>query len=126
MSLQEPARRRLPILLWTLVVAFLLLLPGDEIPDPGRWERLDKLTHALLFAVHFALMARAFPAPRREGRELAVAALASGLYALLLETAQLWIPGRGWEWWDVVAGLAGIAVAALLVARRHARLRAAS
>lgn len=124
MPFRMSARRSLPAILWSLLAAVLLLAPGDELPDPGAWEWLDKPVHAALFAIQFALLVRPLAGSRPVARHLAIAALGSGLYALVLETAQLWVPGRAWEWWDLGAALVGIAVAALLVGRSRATLRA--
>lgn len=102
-------------------MAVLLALPGDEIPSIAGW--LDKPVHALLFGIHFLLLVGAM-APARAGRVSpeATAALSSGLFALLMEAVQLGVPGRSWEWWDLAAGLAGIGVAALLLAGWRATL----
>ena len=108
-----------------MLVAVLLLVPGDEVPDPGFWNWLDKPAHAVLFAIHFALLPRALARWRSCGRGLAVPAALSGTYGLLLEAAQIRVPGRSWDLWDLVADLAGIAIAALWLARRRARLPAA-
>lgn len=126
MSGRKGVRRILPAAIWTLLVAVLLLTPGDQIPDPGVWDWLDKPAHALLFAIHYGLVARALSGSRPAQRRLRAALLASGLFAALTEVAQLWVPGRGWEWWDLVADFVGIAIAALFIARRHATLRGAS
>lgn len=110
-------RRFLPAASWTALVAVLLALPGDGFPDVGPGDWLDKPLHAALFAVHFALLARALaggPMPRGA----TAAALGSAVFALLMETVQLWVPGRGWEWWDLAAGFAGIAAAGLWLRRR--------
>ena len=126
MTLRERTRRHLPVLIWSLVVAVLLAAPGDEIPEVGAWKWLDKPAHALLFAVHCGLLARSLASSGMRDRGLRAAAVVSGLYAVLLEAAQIRVPGRSWEWWDLVADLVGIAVAALFIAGRRARLRGAS
>jgi len=119
-------RFHLPTLLWSIVVLILLLTPGDEIPETGVWDWLDKPAHAVLFAVHCGLLARSLAILRRRAGGLMAAAGVSALFALLLEAAQILVPGRSWEWWDLVADFAGIAVVAPLIARRRARLRGAS
>jgi VanZ family protein len=126
MTAKRPLRRHLPALIWSLAVAALLVTPGDELPDPGLWDWLDKPGHALLFALHVGLLMRSFAGSRSRGGNLAGAVLASGLYAVVLEAAQLWVPGRAWDWWDLVADFAGIGLMVLLLTRRHARLRATS
>ena len=111
----------------TLGVALLLLMPGADDPSRGGvWEWLDKPAHALLFAVHGALLSRELASRRAAGRAAAVAFLASGAYGVLLEALQIAVPGRTWEWWDVLADLVGAALGALLAARSRARLPAAS
>ena len=118
----DARRRVLPAATWSLLTAVLLLMPGDEVPDPGLWAWLDKPAHALLFAVHFALLPKALAPWRAGGCRLAAAAALSGAYALLLEAAQIRVPGRSWDPWDLAADVAGIALAALWLGRRRARL----
>lgn len=127
----EPTLRRglkaplLPALLWSLIVALLLLTPAASLPDPGLWDWLDKPVHALLFAVHAGLLSRALPVRLRRGRKLATAAV-SGLYGGLLEVAQLWVPGRGLDGWDLVADASGIGAMVLLLGWRRASILPAS
>ena len=123
MKPRKRPRRHLPLVIWSLIVAGLLLTPGDAVPDAGPWEGLDKPLHALLFGLHCALLARSLAASERR---LPIAAGVSGLYGILLEAAQVWVPGRSWDAWDLVADFAGIAVAVLLITHQHARLRGAS
>jgi VanZ family protein len=122
MELRERSRRHLPTLTWSLAVAVMLLTPADYVPDLEGPSWLDKALHAILFAIHFGLLTRSL-ARRPGGAELGTAAWVSGLYALLLEMAQVWVPGRRWDAWDLVADAVGIAAAALLIARRRATLR---
>ena len=124
MTTRKRSRYILAVGIWTLLVAVLLVVPGDEVPYPGLADRFDKPAHALLFTVHFVLLAGALAGGPRASRasSVATAALGSGLYALLMEAVQLGVPGRGWDWWDLAADLAGIGVAALLLARWRARL----
>lgn len=113
----------LAALIWTLIVAALLLIPGDRVPDSGGWNWLDKPAHAILFAVHSLLLAGALEVVGRPRRSLKAAALLSGLYASVLEVAQIFVEGRFWSWWDLVAGWLGIALAAGFLGRQRARLR---
>ena len=123
MSIGKRVRRHLPALTWSLVLAVLLGAPGDKLPDLGAWDWLDKPLHGLLFAIHCGLLVRSLAGFRSRDRDLATAALVSGLYAALLELVQLWVPGRSGDWWDLAADLAGIALVVVLLAHRRARLR---
>ncbi len=122
---RELVRHHLPAVGWSLIVAVLLLMPGDALADVGGWDWLDKPVHALLFAIHFLLLERSLRAVG-VGRRSLVAAAGSGLWALVLEAAQMAVPGRIWSGWDLAADLAGIALAALARAAWRARLAAAS
>ena len=101
-------------------------LVGDLKPEVDAWDWLDKPVHALLFAIHCGLLALSLGSSAPGGRAWMVALPASGLYAVVLEALQIPVPGRYWEWWDVVADLGGAALGAFVVARSRARLRAAS
>ena len=122
MPLSSPRRRWTVALLWSLLVAVLLLTPGEELPDVGL-DPVDKLAHVLIFGSHCFLLRRALAGRAEGGATRVAAASVSGVYAVLLEVAQLWVPGRGFEWWDLVANAVGVALAALLPARPRATLR---
>lgn len=119
----EAARRHLPTLAWTLLVAALLLAPGDRLPDFASSDWLDKPVHAGLFAVQTALLVRSWRRLLPAGLDLAAAAAMAAGLAGALELAQRWVPGRSPEPWDLVANLAGILLALLVNAHRRARVR---
>lgn len=123
----EPSRRAplaawLPAALWSALLAVLLLVPGSRLPRAPSLALLDKVAHAALFAVETVLVARAATAVGA-ARPLLAAAAVAGAYAVVLELAQIWVPGRVLETGDVVAGLAGAVLAALLLAGRERRAR---
>jgi len=125
--------RHVPAVTWALLIAVALLMPGDPLQEAGGWFDLpqwlellvdklghwlgpwaDKLVHFSLFLVLALLVRRSFYGTGSDS-EGAVKALAVTLpYIVVLEVAQIWIPGRGWETLDLVAGFAGALVAMLL------------
>ena len=126
--------RHLPALTWALLTAVALLMPGDPLQETGGWfdlpewlellvdklghwlgPRVDKLVHFGVFLVLALLVRRSFYDTSRD-LEGALKTLAVTLpYIFVLELAQIWIPGRGWETMDLVAGFAGALVAMLLL-----------
>ena len=124
--------RHLPALAWGVLTASALLMQGDQlqeveywfgIPD-WLWPWADKLVHFGLFFVLAWLVSRCFSGtdgdPDVERRTLVVTLP----YIVVLEAAQIRIPGRGWETLDVVAGFAGAAVALVLARLARDRTRA--
>ena len=103
-----------PALSWSLLIAVLLLAPGDlSEPAPAWLSRFetaggDKLVHAALFFVHAAVLARTF---RRLGVGAAgpwAAAAIAAAYGLALELLQLGVDGREWDSLDVLADVTGV------------------
>jgi len=133
--------RHVAALTWALLTAVALLLPGDPLQETGAWFDLpewlellvekvghwlgpwvDKLVHFCLFLVLAWLVRRSFYSTSSESEGAMVKTLAVTLpYIVILEIAQIWIPGRGWETMDLVAGFAGALVAVFLlqVSRQH-------
>jgi VanZ family protein len=127
--------RYVPSVTWGLWIAVALLMPGDSVQEVGHWfdlpewlepwvDRLghwlepwaDKLVHFGLFLVLAFLVWRSLEGARG-GSAALIGTLAVTLpYVVVLEVAQIWIPDRGWETLDVLAGLAGV-VAALALLR---------
>lgn len=120
----------LPALLWAGLIAAALLMTGDSLQDVGIWFEIpdwlrplanklwpwaDKLVHFGLFLVLAFLVRRCFLDARGVWGAASKTLAATLLYIVILEAAQIRIPGRGWESLDVVAGIAGVMVALLLL-----------
>lgn len=91
------------------VVTVLLLLPSDELPDTGIW---DKFEHALTFAVLALLGTAAFP-ERRHTWWLVFGLIGFGATCEILQT---WVPGRSVSFADGLANAVGVLVAAAALA----------
>jgi len=128
--------RALPALIWAGLIAAALLMTGDSLQDVGIWFQIpdwlrplanklwpwaDKIVHFGLFLVLAVLVRRCFQGTRGD-RGAAIKTLAATLlYIVILEAAQIRIPGRGWESLDVVAGFVGVVVALLLAQQYRIR-----
>ena len=105
-----------------VAITVLSLMPADELPSTGMW---DKLEHALAYGVLAAVGALGWA-----GRARAWAVLGASLVALglVLELLQAVVPGRFTDAGDALANLIGTllgmsAVAALgRIAGRASRL----
>lgn len=99
-------RRRWAVLagLAALVIAWGSLAPGSELPDTLPW---DKASHFIGYAGLAGLIGLA-------GVRLPLAFLAVLLLGIVIEFAQLPVPGRsGGDWADILANGLGAASAAL-------------
>ena len=105
-----------------VLIYFSLLHSVPTIPgDSDGWSlQVDRqlLMHIGAYALLFGWLHATFlRAPRRSLRAKCIAlalTLACGL-GLILELWQLVVPGRAFDWGDVVANVAGATAAALLV-----------
>lgn len=107
--------------MWACGLLILSAQPAERLPASTLWH-VDKLVHALLYAVLGALTGRALAvraSPRRAARwTLAAAALGLACFGLLDEWAQSFTPGRMSSAADAVADAVG-ACAGLLAASRY-------
>jgi VanZ family protein len=120
---------------WTILTAVALLVPGRADDDMGRWlpavlePFADKLVHAGLFFVLVVLISRAVNGEsdgqesggqKKKGRAgLGATLLSVGLFVILLEIGQFWVPNRTFETFDIVAGLVGALVATVLIVVKY-------
>lgn len=108
-------------LLWALVILFLCLLPGSELPE---WDwfavfDLDKLVHAGMFFVQALLLARMFVARKALERWVIWSVLLSVAFGVATEFMQgLEALGRRTDINDMIANSVGALVAGWYAARR--------
>ncbi|MCC5922052.1 MAG: VanZ family protein [Cyclobacteriaceae bacterium] len=98
--------------LWIVLCALLTLLPGSSMPDSASLVKgADKIAHIVMFAVLVFLLIVGFKKQYEFFfvRHYAVPfAIACGwIYGIVIEIAQHFIPGRGFEWNDIFADLIG-------------------
>lgn len=131
-----PAGRRdlltvhLPAALWFLGVTAALAMPKRDFADLPSWwppilhfQGLDKVVHALLFAVLALLLGRSFRRLALFRRPLVSAFLVTALYGLATEVGQHTLTDRAGEAADWGADVLGAAlgVAPLALGRRGGR-----
>ncbi|WP_277556083.1 VanZ family protein [Halobaculum limi] len=94
-----------------------VLLLASVVPSPlerrSEWDRVgpDKFLHLVGHAGHSVTLANALRAERYTDREAAILAVAlSTTLSLASGRLQRWVPGRAFEYEDVVAGLIGSAL----------------
>ena len=100
---------------WALAIRYARLIltvssiPSDEFPA-GMPLHLDKVAHALEYAILAVLVCRAVRTPSRKA--LILIALSCTVYGILDELHQYLIPGRFPSVWDAAADAVGCALAA--------------
>jgi VanZ family protein len=107
MALRGVAWRWAPLLAWGALILFLGGRPAQDLPLPAI-PGLDKVAHAVVYAVLGFLAVRAL-ATDRAWRALAWAAAIGLLWGALDEGAQTAAPGRTAEAADLVADVVGAA-----------------
>jgi hypothetical protein len=90
-----------------LIKQLLPWRPGPSLQGPGH---LDKLVHGLVFAVCAYSVTRAWLGER----SLLTLALLLVLFAVFTELAQIYIPGRSGDVFDVLADGIGVTVGIVL------------
>ena len=101
---------------YLLLITWLSLMPGNQLPALPLLLHADKLVHAGFYAILAILIASAQPRGLRQ-ISLPLACLLSAGYGLLLEIAQIFTPTRSFEWTDVLANAFGAALACIGLAR---------
>lgn len=102
--------RFMPAIVWAIILAVLLLIPSDSIPD-SKLLSYDKLAHIGVFALLSGLIAFGAHSTKRLGRNKISRDLwtltISIVYGSTLEILQQFSPGRMTDLYDLIANVAG-------------------
>ncbi len=99
-----------------VAVIALSLLPQENLPETGMW---DKLNHALAYGVLAVLGGFGF----KGGRSLLIVGIGLVVLGAGLELAQSVIPNRDGSIYDAVANLVGVAIGSIAIAGTNTLLR---
>jgi VanZ family protein len=99
-------------IIWGLLIAFLVLLPGQEMPPTGDLLLFDRVAHAFVFMVWVLLLIVGF---KKQTTVLYLhyyaeraAIFIALLYSALLEELQFFSAGRTFEWEDLLMNTVGV------------------
>ncbi len=115
----------LPVILWSLVILWLISIPGSNIPKTPLLAipHFDKLVHFGIFAVFAFLLIYGLNKQSTafcQKYQYTIALLAGVIYSAGTELLQhIYISSRSGEFWDFLANLAGCVVGLLVF--RHGR-----
>ncbi|MCF6268848.1 MAG: VanZ family protein [Melioribacteraceae bacterium] len=107
----------LPLGLYWLLIFILTSIPGNHIPT--IFGTSDKLKHfgaylVLAFLLNFTLyIQKKFPLLSK--KSMLFTFLITTFYGIIDEVHQIFIPGRAFDWWDLVADGLGSLIGILLV-----------
>ncbi|GIV39287.1 MAG: hypothetical protein KatS3mg033_1087 [Thermonema sp.] len=99
-------------ILWGLLIAFLVLLPGQEMPPTGDLLLFDRVAHAFVFMVWVLMLIVGFCKQTTflylhyYAERVAIATAI--LYGALLEVLQFASVGRTFEWEDLLMNTVGV------------------
>jgi len=112
----------IPALIWAGIIAFISLVPGDELPQTN-FHINDKLVHFLIyFSFTGVLFASLYPYLRLSSNNnplrdsLIISSLISFAYGTMIEFLQEYMNmGRSADLYDVLANLSGIIIAVFTI-----------
>ncbi len=101
--------------LWMSVIFLASAWPEH---GPPAAQGTDKVLHFVAYAVLTALLFGCWRATGHRSRLVAstcYVGVIAIVYGLLLELYQLQVPGRDFQWYDILANCAGVVIAALIL-----------
>lgn len=106
------------IAIWLIMLFVLSVMPTKDIPI--RTRNLDKLLHAVLYAITCLLFYKVLLARYTKWKSLAIAFVSSSLYGVLMEFAQQYIAkGRSMDTRDMAANTVGALIIVLYIIATH-------
>lgn len=115
----------IPALLWLLLITALSTLPNPQLPG-FKLLAADKLVHAVVYGVLAWLLLRGHSLAQQRSvrwRERAAAFLFATAYGVLMEWVQYaFIPGRFYEFDDMLANAVGAVVGVVIFRRDQWRM----
>lgn len=105
----------LPLFLYVLLIFILSSISDIKLPAPPDFDLIDKVYHALEYAMLGFLIGRSFSRITLRWRfPFFWIWLFGVLYGLSDEIHQYFVPGRFCDWTDLLADSAGVALGILL------------
>jgi VanZ family protein len=97
-------------IVWTLIIFIGCSLPGKDLPKLSLFQHTDKLVHFIFFAIFTYLWIWVKPYKKPIILAFAIA------YGILLECYQLlFVKGRSFDFWDIVADSIGAIIVYLCI-----------
>lgn len=98
-------------ILWAIVIFFLSITPGNELPEVNFWE-IDKFVHIGVYSILGFLTAmgqrKQYQGKIPRWRLWKVAGLGISIYGILIELIQgAFIPDRHFDVLDIIANIIG-------------------
>lgn len=104
-----------PAILWTSGVAYAILTPGSNIPSLPKFPGFDKLVHFTLFFGLVFLWNRVWNRGEINLKKISLNYLVFGIiFAIFTEYLQMSVPGRSFDYFDIVANISGGTLGMLL------------
>ncbi|WP_317194926.1 VanZ family protein [Litoribacter ruber] len=117
--------RLLLALAWTILLLIGLLTPGSSIPDVPKPPGADKLVHLGLFMVLAFLWSRVFNDRTdkriKKSKYIPNFLVVIVVFAILVEYIQRLVPGRSFDYWDILFNILGVTIGAVLFYYLHKR-----
>ncbi len=102
-----------PAILWSLIILFITLTPGEKLPEVGIFQ-VDKVVHFFVFGLLMFLAAygleRFFSLRKQQLNVVRIAVMYSTGLGIMVEILQLFVPNRSFSLADIVANTIGTGI----------------